>query len=86
MENGKKKFTITLPESLAIQAKAEGLLTSESMEILLQEEMRRRRLRDLLITADRLAKVDLPPVSEEEVVAIVREVREERRSRNAARP
>lgn len=86
MENGKKRITITLPESLATQAKAEGLLTPENVEQLLREQIRRRRMRELMATADKLAKVDLPPVSEEEVVTIVHEVRAERRSRNAARP
>ena len=85
MENGKKKITITLPESLVTQARAEGLLTSGSMKHLLEEEIRRRRLRGLLATADRLAKGKIPFVPEEEVVAIVHKVRKEQRSRNATR-
>ncbi len=86
MENGKKKVTITLPESLVTQAKAEGLLRPGVVEQLLREEIRRRKMRELMATADKLAKGKIPFVPEEEVVAIVHEVRKEQRSRNATRP
>jgi hypothetical protein len=86
MENGKKKITITLPESLAIQAKAEGLLTSGNVEHLLREQIRRRRVDELFEMADRLANVDLPPMSEEELDEAIHEDRGERSEQHACRP
>lgn len=86
MENGKKKVTITLPESLATQAKAEGLLTSDNLAHLLREQMRERRVDELFEMADRLAKVDLPPLSEKELDEVIHEDRRNRREQHACRP
>ena len=85
MEETKSTVKLELPTSLVLEAQKEGLLTEEVLEKTLREELRRRRVGDLMALADRLAKVDLPPVPDDEVVAIVREVRRERRARNATR-
>ncbi len=86
MENGKKKITITLPESLVTEAKAEGLLTPGNLEQLLREELRRKRVDELFTMADRLAKVDLPPLSEEELDEVIHEDRRNRLEQHACRP
>jgi hypothetical protein len=58
---------LRLPDSLVREAQASGLLTSQAIENLLREEVRRRRLGQLFEAADRLAA--LPPLTEAEVVA-----------------
>lgn len=86
MENGKKKVTITLPESLAIQAKAEGLLTSGNVEHLLREEIRRRKLDEFGVMLTRLHELNIPPMTEEELEAEIDAARHEQQASNAACP
>ena len=70
-------FKLSLPEQLLKEAEEAGLLTPESMERLLREEIRRRRADNFLAAADRLATLDLPILSDEE---IAQEIRLARRS------
>ena len=52
---------ITLPDQLALDAQAAGLLSAEAMERLLREAMERRAAVDQLFAAmDRAAAADLP--------------------------
>jgi len=77
---------VTLPDELAKQAKAAGLLTPEAMERLLAEALRRRRAVDeLLKVADRVQAAGIPPMSMEEINAEVKAARAERRKREAGR-
>ena len=77
---------VTLPDELAQQAKAAGLLTPEAMERLLAEALRRRRAVDeLLKVADRVQAAGIPPMSMEEINAEVKAARAERRKREAGR-
>ena len=85
MENGRKRVTVTLPESLVTQARAEGLLTSENLERLLREEMRRRNLKEFGDLLKRLHALKVPPMTEEELAEEIRAARRERRTGNAAR-
>ena len=75
------EFKLTLPDSLAREAEASGLLTPEAIEALLREEIRRRRVNQLFEAADRLANLDMPPLTESEVEA---EIEAARRSRRAS--
>jgi len=80
-----RDVTISLPEELASEAQAIGLLEPASMESLLRDEIRRRRVDDLFVAADRLAAVNLPPLSDAEVVSEVQLTRASRCQTNARR-
>ena len=73
-------LTIELPDQLVDEARDAGLLSPEAIESLLREQLRKRATGELLEMADRLAAVDLPPMSEEEVQAEVDVFRAERRA------
>lgn len=74
-------LTITIPDELAEQAKALGLLDDRAFTSLLSEAIRQKHVAELFAAADRLAAVDLPAMSDEEVVGEVKEARAERRAR-----
>ena len=73
------ELKLTLPDALARDAEAAGLLSPESIERLLREEVRRRRVDQLFDAADRLAALDLPALTGAEVEAEIRAVRAKRR-------
>jgi post-segregation antitoxin (ccd killing protein) len=75
------ELKLTLPDSLAREAKASGLLTPEAIEALLRDEIRRRRVNRLFEAADRLVNLDMPTLTESEVEA---EIEAARRSRRAS--
>ncbi|HEV7796569.1 MAG TPA: hypothetical protein VGO73_00320 [Pyrinomonadaceae bacterium] len=58
-----------MPDGLAREAEANGLLTPESIESLLREEIKRRRVNALFAAADRLADLNSAPLTEAEVEA-----------------
>ena len=72
-----------VPESVARDAEAAGLLQSEALERLLREEIKRRRVEQLFAAADRLAALDLPPLTESEVEAEIQAARTQRRAAGA---
>jgi hypothetical protein len=74
------ELKVTIPDSLAREAEASGLLTPEAIEALLREEIRRRRVNQLFEAADRLANLDMPPLTESEVEAEIEAVRRSRRT------
>ncbi len=74
------ELKLALPDNLAREAEAAGLLTLEAIERLLREEVRRRRVDRLFEAADRLAALDIPTLTEAEVEAEIRAARAERRS------
>ncbi|HUL92136.1 MAG TPA: hypothetical protein VLV56_07285 [Burkholderiales bacterium] len=78
------ELVITLPDDLAERARKQGLLTDEAIRELLEQAVRRAAGRKLLEIAKRLQAASLPPMSEEEIVQLVREVRAERRARTSA--
>ncbi len=78
------EIVLTLPEKLAREAEANGLLKPEFIASLLRAEIRRRRINKLFAAADRLADLDAP-VSEAEVEAEIAAARRERRSNDANR-
>ena len=65
-------FKLSLPEQLLREAEEAGLLNPKSIERLLREEIRRRRVDNLFAAADRLAELDLPILSDEEVTEEIR--------------
>jgi len=74
------ELKLALPDNLAREAEAAGLLTLEAIERLLREEVHRRRVDRLFEAADRLAALDIPTLTEAEVEAEIRAARAERRS------
>ena len=75
-------LTIELPDQLAADARDAGLLSSEAIETLLREQLRKRGVDELLDAAERLAATpDEPVMSLEEIQREVDAVRAERRAR-----
>jgi hypothetical protein len=66
-------LTLQMPDTLAREAQASGLLPPRA-------ELRRRRVNQLFAAADRLADVDLPPLTEADVEAEIQAVRAARRN------
>ena len=74
-----------LPDSLAQEAEANGLLTPESVEGLIRNELLRRRgVDELFDAADRLDGLDMAPLTESEVETEVQLARNARRSPDAS--
>jgi len=71
---------LELPDQLVEEARSAGLLSPEAIETMLRERLKNRSIDELFDAADRLAAVDLPPMTEEEVQAEVDAVRAERRA------
>lgn len=69
---------LDLPENVFKEAKEAGLLQPAEIERLLREELRRRRVDELFVTADKLAGLELPPLTEEELEAEIAAAREAR--------
>ncbi len=63
---------LSLPEQLLKEAEKAGLLNPESIERLLRDEIRRRRVDNLFTAADRLAELNLPILSDEEIAEEIR--------------
>lgn len=74
------EVVLTLPDELANEAKEMGLFKPLLVTSLFKAEIRRRKANRLFEAADRLAAAG-EPLSEEEVMAEVKAVREERRRR-----
>jgi len=71
---------LELPDQLVEEARSAGLLSPEAIKTMLRERLKNRSIDELFDAADRLAAVDLPPMTEEEVQAEVDAVRAERRA------
>ena len=78
------EVVLTLPDNLAREAEANGLLRSESIAALLRAEIRRRRVNRFFADADRLADLD-QPFAEAEIKTEILAVRKARRSSDASR-
>ena len=70
-----------LPDTLAGEARAAGLLTPSAIERLLREAVRSKAVNELFETADRLAATNMPPMTMDEIQAEVDAVRNARRER-----
>jgi hypothetical protein len=73
-------FSIRLPELLVREAEAVGLKLPRDFERLIHDELRRRNGKDFLSIADRIAALNIPPMSHEEIQAEIDAVRSERRA------
>lgn len=76
---------IQLPDQLAQEAQRAGLLTSDTMERILREQLKTQHVDELFKAMDRMAVVDTPAVmSPEQVAEEIRAMRVERRADNAS--
>lgn len=74
---------LDLPESLAKEAQQAGLLAPKEIEKLLREEIRRRAVGELFQAMDRMAAVEGPVMTPEEIEEEIKAARAERRAREA---
>ena len=74
------QLKLTLPDELAKQARAAGLLKSEAIVAMLRERLRQQAGEELRAMMDKLAAANLPPMSEEEIQAEIDAVRKARKA------
>lgn len=74
---------INLPDSLAKEAEQAGLLTSEAIEKLMREAIRRRALVELKEAMECMAAVEGPVMTPQEIEEEIDAARAERRAREA---
>ena len=79
------ELKLTLPDSLARDARKAGLLTPKAIGELLRDAMRRRAARAFLSNAPRVAQAKIPPMSADEIQAEIEAVRKARRPARARR-
>lgn len=73
---------ISLPDQLAQQARAAGILDSQAMERMIKMELKRRAGEQLLESIRKIAAVDGPAMSAEEIQAEIDAHRAERRAKS----
>jgi hypothetical protein len=69
------EVTLQLPDSLAKDAEAAGLLAPDAMQALLREALRRQAGQAIAATRDAVAQAGIRPVPLDEVEAMVRGIR-----------
>ena len=79
------ELKLTLPDSLARDARKAGLLTPKAIGEMLRDAMRRRAVRAFLSNAPRVARAKIPPMSADEIQAEIDAVRKAKRSARARR-
>lgn len=77
------EFKLSLPDGLAQEAASAGLLTPESVEKMLRMEIRRRGAAHFFETLDKLAALEMPALTPEEVEAEIAAARKTKRSASA---
>lgn len=73
--------TLNLPDTLAEEANAAGLLSPEAVEQMLREGLRRKAIDGLFSAADKLAAANFTPMTMQEIQNEVNAVRAERKHR-----
>lgn len=77
------EVVVKLPDDLAKRASEAGLLTEEAVQRIFEDAVRREAGCALTDIAKRLHAAKIPPMSDDEVVALVKQVRAERRAHEA---
>ncbi len=80
------ELKLSLPDQLANQAKAAGLLTSESIERLVRDAIRKAAAQRLIEVGKRLREPGTPEITEADLEAELKAVRAELREARARRP
>ena len=73
------EVTLSLPDSLAAEARQAGLLSSSELEKMVREALRNKRVEKLVAARDSLASDPLPPMTSEEIQAEIDAYRAEQR-------
>jgi post-segregation antitoxin (ccd killing protein) len=77
------EVTMTLPDTLAQEARAAGLLTPQALETMLRETLRKQRVDELFTAMDKMAAVEMPAMTEAEIQLEIEAARTERRARRS---
>lgn len=80
------ELKLSLPDQIANQAKATGLLSSESIERLVREAIRKAAAQRLIEYGRRLREPGGPEITEAELESELKAVRAELREASARRP
>ncbi len=75
------ELTVKLPDELARQIRAAGLLNEAVLEKVFREALRKQSNSELFAALDEIESAKLPPMTEAEVQAEIDAVRAERRAR-----
>ena len=73
------KVQINLPDQLAQEAQNAGLLTPERLERMLREQLKARKTDELFTAMDRMAAIDEPAMTPEEIAEELHAMRAARR-------
>lgn len=73
------EVTLSLPDSLAAEARQAGLLSPIELERMVREALRARRVDRLASTREKLAADPLPPMTTEEIQAEIEAYRAQQR-------
>ena len=74
------EVTLNLPDELVRRAQSEGLLSSEAVQRMLEDAMRRAAGQKLLSVAGQIQAAGIEPMSDEEIAAEVRAYRASKRA------
>lgn len=74
------EIKLSLPDSVANEAKAAGLLAPEAITRLIEEAVKREAGKRLLDAMQRLRAANEPPLTEEQIAAEVKAVRAARKA------
>lgn len=77
------ELKLNLPDGLAKEAARLGLLDPDSMQMLLREAVRNRRIANLAEARKKVAAAGIPPMTMEEIQAEIDADRAERRVKSA---
>lgn len=77
------EIKLNLPDTLAHEARAADLLTSEALEAMVRETLRKQRVDELFAAMDHMAAVDTPAMTEQEIQVEIEAAREVRRARRS---
>ena len=75
------ELTVKLPDELAKQIRAAGLLDEAALEKVFREALCKQAVGELFSALDDIEAVKLPPMSEEEIQTEIDAARAERRAR-----
>lgn len=75
------ELTVKLPDELAKQIRAAGLLDEAAVEKVFREALHKQAVGELFAALDEIQALKLPPMSEEEVQAEIDAARAARRDR-----
>jgi len=78
------ELRLDLPDNLASEAEASGLLEPAAIERLLRDEVRRRRVEQLFEASDHLSSQEATSLTEAEVEAEIQAARQGRRRSDAS--